>query len=64
MALVGSNGSIRLLDPASGHVTVLPPVSEKTLSGVVEGKGGKLIVVGEDGVRVADTAAATAGVGQ
>jgi photosystem II stability/assembly factor-like uncharacterized protein len=65
MALVGSNGSMRLLDPASGHVTALPQISEKALSGVVEGKGGKLIVVGEDGVHLVDTAAAaTAGVGQ
>ena len=65
MALVGSNGSMRLLDPASGHVTALPQVSEKALSAVAEGKNGKLIVVGEDGVHLVDTAAmGTAGVGQ
>jgi photosystem II stability/assembly factor-like uncharacterized protein len=66
MALVGSNGSIRLLDPTTGKATVLPPVSEATLSAVVEGQGGKLIAVGADGVHLIDpaTAAATAGAGQ
>jgi len=65
MALVGSSGSIRLLDPASGHVTALPQISEKALSAVVEGKNGKLIVVGADGVHLVDTTATgDAGVGQ
>ncbi len=64
MALVGSNGSIHLLDPANGKVTSLPQVSEKTLSAVVEGHDGKLIVVGADGVHVVDMAGAAAGVGQ
>ena len=61
MALVGASGSVRLLDPASGKVTTLPPVTEVTLSGVVEAKPGHLVVVGEDGVHLVDESAAAAG---
>ena len=64
-ALVGANGSVRLLDPTNNKVINLPAVGEKTLSAVVEGQGGKLIAVGEDGVHLIDPAAAAAtGVGQ
>jgi photosystem II stability/assembly factor-like uncharacterized protein len=61
IALVGSNGSVRLLEPGSGRVITLPQVSETTLAGVIEGKAGKLIAVGEDGVHLIDI---TSGVGQ
>ena len=66
MALVGSNGLVLLLDPANGRATQLPAPTEKTLSGVVEGQGGRLITVGNDGVHLIDPAAepAHAGVGQ
>jgi photosystem II stability/assembly factor-like uncharacterized protein len=64
MALVGGNGSVHLLDPATGKATQLEPVGEKTLSAVVEGQNGKLIAVGEDGVHLIDvTSAPAAGVG-
>jgi photosystem II stability/assembly factor-like uncharacterized protein len=61
MALVGSNGLMMLMDPATGKVTVLRPVTGKTMSAVVEGQGGKLIVVGEDGVHLIDPSAQQTG---
>jgi photosystem II stability/assembly factor-like uncharacterized protein len=57
IALVGANGGVKLLDPASGKVTHLPQVSEHTLSAVVEGRHHQLIAVGDDGVHQIDTAA-------
>jgi photosystem II stability/assembly factor-like uncharacterized protein len=65
MALVGSNGTVDLFDPVSGKVTELEPSTDKTLSALLEGTAGKLIVVGEDGVHLIDIAAASdAGVSQ
>jgi photosystem II stability/assembly factor-like uncharacterized protein len=61
MALVGANGLIMLLDPATGKTNVLRPVTDKALSSVVEGQNGKLIVVGEDGVHLIDPAAQQTG---
>jgi photosystem II stability/assembly factor-like uncharacterized protein len=55
IALVGANGGVKLLDPASGKVMRLPQVSEHTLSAVVEGRHHQLIVVGGDGVHQVDT---------
>jgi photosystem II stability/assembly factor-like uncharacterized protein len=60
IALVGSNGVVRLLDPNNGGVTTLPAVGETTLSGVAEGKPGHLVAVGEDGVHVIDISASSA----
>ncbi len=66
MALVGSNGLILLLDPATGKSTQLPAPTDKAISAVVEGQGGRLIAVGNDGVHLIDPASspAQAGVGQ
>jgi photosystem II stability/assembly factor-like uncharacterized protein len=65
IALVGSNGLVELLDTASGKMTALPRPTAQTLSGVVEAKDGKLIIVGDDGVHLVDPAAAAdAGVSQ
>jgi photosystem II stability/assembly factor-like uncharacterized protein len=66
MALVGSNGLILLLDPATGQSTQLPAPTDKALSGVVEGQGGRLITVGDDGVHLIDPPSAPVqpGVGQ
>ena len=61
MAIVGANGSVHLLDPATGKASELEPVGEKTLSAAVEGQPGKLIAVGEDGVHLIDVSAAPAG---
>jgi len=61
MALVGSNGLVMLLDPVTGKSNVLRPVTDKAISSVVEGQGGKLIVVGSDGVHLIDPAAAQTG---
>jgi photosystem II stability/assembly factor-like uncharacterized protein len=61
MALVGANGLMLLLDPANGKTSALRPVTDKALSAVVEGQGGKLIVVGEDGVHLIDPSAVQAG---
>jgi photosystem II stability/assembly factor-like uncharacterized protein len=55
VALVGANGSVKVLDTASGKVVRLPQVSEHTLSAVVEGRHHQLIVVGADGVHQVDT---------
>ncbi len=66
MALVGSNGLVMLLDPATGKSTQLPPPTDQALSAVVEGQGGRLITVGNDGVHLIDPASSPvqAGVGQ
>jgi photosystem II stability/assembly factor-like uncharacterized protein len=56
MALVGSNGLVELLDPATGKMTTLPSPTGATLSGVIEAKDGKLIIVGDDGVHLVDPA--------
>jgi len=56
MALVGANGLILLLDPATGKVTTLPAPTDQALSAVVEGHNGKLIAVGNDGVHLIDPA--------
>lgn len=60
-ALVGSAGSVRLLDPQNGKVTELPQVGEQSLSAVVEYQPGKLLAVGEDGLHLIDL---TVGVSQ
>jgi photosystem II stability/assembly factor-like uncharacterized protein len=60
IVLVGSSGAIRLLDPDSLKVQSLPPVTESTLSSVVEVKQGHLIVVGDDGIHSVDTQSAAA----
>jgi photosystem II stability/assembly factor-like uncharacterized protein len=64
MALVGANGLVLLLDPATGKTSIVPPVTDKALSAVVEGQGGKLITVGEDGVHLIDPSAVQAGADQ
>jgi photosystem II stability/assembly factor-like uncharacterized protein len=65
MALVGGNGLVELLDPKTGKMTVLPSPTGATLSGVIEAKDGKLIIVGDDGVHLVDPAVTVdAGVGQ
>jgi hypothetical protein len=61
MALVGANGLMMLMDPATGKYTVLRPVTDKAMSAVVEGQGGKLIIVGEDGVHLIDPSAQQSG---
>ena len=61
MALVGANGLVMLLDPVTGKSVSLRPVTDKALSSVVEGPGGKLIVVGTDGVHLIDPAAPQVG---
>jgi len=60
LALVGSNGLISLLDTASNAFAMLPPVTGATLSAVLELKGGKLVVAGDDGVHLVDPTAVTA----
>jgi photosystem II stability/assembly factor-like uncharacterized protein len=66
MALVGANGLILLLDPSTGKSTQLPAPTDKALSAVVEGQGGRLITVGNDGVHLIDPASSALqpGVGQ
>jgi photosystem II stability/assembly factor-like uncharacterized protein len=64
MALVGGNGLLDLLNPATGKITPLPAPTAATLSGVTETKGGKLIIVGEDGLHVVDPTITDAGVSQ
>ncbi len=64
MALVGGNGLLDLLDPATGKVTPLPAPTAATLSAVMETKGGKLIVVGEDGLHLVDPTMTEAGLSQ
>ncbi len=64
IALVGGNGLMALLDTVSNAFTMLPPVTGATLSAVLELKGGKLMVAGDDGVHLADPAAVTAEAGQ
>lgn len=65
-ALVGGNGTALLLDPGNGTIITLRPPSEAALSAVIEGEGGKLIAVGDDGVHKIDLAdtASSSGVGQ
>jgi photosystem II stability/assembly factor-like uncharacterized protein len=46
---------MRLLDPDSLKVQSLPPVTDASLSGVVEVKPGHLAVVGDDGIHLVDT---------
>lgn len=53
MALVGGNGLLMLLDPASGHIQTLPNPTSSTLSGVVQATHDTLVVVGSDGVHSA-----------
>jgi len=60
IVLVGSSGAIRLLDPDSLKVQSLPPVTEATLSSVVEVKPGHLVVVGDDGIHTVETQAVAA----
>jgi photosystem II stability/assembly factor-like uncharacterized protein len=55
IVLVGSSGVMRLLDPESLKVQSLPPVTDASLSGVVEVKPGHLAVVGDDGIHLVDT---------
>jgi photosystem II stability/assembly factor-like uncharacterized protein len=65
MALVGSNGLVELLDPATGKMTILPAPTGATLSAVTEIASGKLIVAGDDGVHLLDPAmTADAGLSQ
>jgi photosystem II stability/assembly factor-like uncharacterized protein len=61
MALVGANGLVMLLNPATGKTSVLPAPTDQALSAVVEGHDGKLITVGNDGVHLIDPAAASDG---
>jgi photosystem II stability/assembly factor-like uncharacterized protein len=63
IALVGGNGLTEILDTATGKMTALPEPTAQTLSGVIESKDGKLIIVGDDGVHLVDPASA-AGAGQ
>jgi photosystem II stability/assembly factor-like uncharacterized protein len=54
VALVGGNGFVALLDPASGALTRLHSATSSTLSGVAETPDHTLIVVGDDGVHSVD----------
>ena len=56
IAVVGSNGLVELLDPATGKMTTLPRPTAATISGVTEAKDGKLVTVGDDGVHLVDPA--------
>jgi photosystem II stability/assembly factor-like uncharacterized protein len=60
IVLVGSSGTMRLLDPDSLKVVPLTPVTEAPLSGVVEVKPGQLVVVGDDGIHTVETQAVAA----
>ncbi len=64
MALVGGNGLVDLLNPATGKVTPLPAPTAATLSAVTETKAGKLIIVGEDGLHVIDPTVTEEGISQ
>jgi photosystem II stability/assembly factor-like uncharacterized protein len=65
IALVGGNGLVELLDTTTGKMSPVPRPTAETLSGVIESKDGKLIIVGDDGVHLVDPAAAAdAGVSQ
>lgn len=57
-ALVGGNGLLMLFDPRTAKLRVLPPPTGAALSGVAEAAGGRLVLVGTDGVHVVDPAAA------
>jgi hypothetical protein len=60
IALVGGNGLMALLDTVTNAFTMLPPLTGATLSAVLELKGGKLMVAGDDGIHIADPAAPAA----
>jgi photosystem II stability/assembly factor-like uncharacterized protein len=54
VALVGGNGLIVLLDPATHALQRLHSGTGSTLSGIAETKDRQLIVVGDDGVHSID----------
>jgi photosystem II stability/assembly factor-like uncharacterized protein len=57
LALVGSNGLVLQVDPATGKCRALPSPTGATLSGIVELSSGKWVIVGGDGVHIVDPAA-------
>jgi photosystem II stability/assembly factor-like uncharacterized protein len=54
LVLVGGNGALLLVDPATAKVTKFKSGTGAALSAVAEAKDGRLVSVGEDGVHVID----------
>jgi streptogramin lyase len=56
--LVGGNGLVLHVDPASGTSRIVPAPTSDTLSGVAPAADGAWVLVGNDGVHLLDPRAA------
>jgi hypothetical protein len=60
LALVGGNGIVLVMDPATGKFTRIQSGTDQTLSAIVPTAGGKFAIAGDDGVHIIDPAASAA----